>query len=87
VQNADEGSFRADCGTETPVIIIAMGGISHKHSQPTDSVQFALTETRSSILDTIEPIPELVHQRIIAQDALVTKGSEIVANRLVQTPR
>ena len=33
-----------------------------------DSVQFALTETRSSILDTTEPIPESVHQRIIAQD-------------------
>ena len=26
------------------------------------------TETRSSILDTTEPIPESVHQRIIAQD-------------------
>ena len=37
-------------------------------SLPTDSVQFALTETRSSILDTTEPIPESVHQRIIAQD-------------------
>jgi hypothetical protein len=39
-----------------------------KDSLPTDSVQFALTETRSSILDTTEPIPESVHQRIIAQD-------------------
>ena len=39
-----------------------------KDSLPTDSVQFALTETRSSSLDTTEPIPESVHQRIIAQD-------------------
>ena len=39
-----------------------------KDSLPTDSVQFALTKTRSSILDTTDPIPESVHQGIIAQD-------------------
>jgi len=39
-----------------------------KDSLPTDSVQFALTETRSLILDTTEVYPESVHRRIIRQD-------------------
>ena len=58
-----------------------------KDSLPTDSVQFAAH--RNAQLDPRydRAYPESVHQRIIAQDALVTKGSEIVANRLVQTPR
>jgi len=34
--------------------------LGDKDSLPTDSVQFALTETRSSILDTTEPDPESV---------------------------
>ena len=51
-----------------PYCVNGLPYLRDKDSLPTDSVQFALTETRSSILDTTEPIPESVHQRIIAQD-------------------
>ena len=81
------GSIQGPADETYPNCVNGLPYLRDKDSLPTDSVQFALTETRSSILDTTEPIPESVHQRIIAQDALVTKGSEIVANRLVQTPR
>ena len=40
-----------------PNCVSGLPYLRDKDSLPTDSVRFALTETRSSILDTTEPIP------------------------------
>jgi len=62
-----DGAWGQKCPADEtyPNCVNGLSYLRDKDSLPTDSVQFALTETRISILDTTEPIPESVHSELL----------------------